>query len=439
MIGWKLAVLHDIVNALTDEEEQNRASLPFMQGLKELEDEALQIKAKKADTAKWIEMPFLHGKAPDIRAKWTVDDFDPAGPNDTPNMNIAVMGLILSANIESTVGAHAWTLVQSSLEKLGFTNVMHRYFEEAERINHPAMAFGRSTEHVDGKYVVAAVYRGSSSFVDFISDAKAEPHGFQGAGINAVNELRSYCSSQGLTKENTILFITGHSYGASCASLVGINSTDLAERNSIFCYSFATPNYIRNGLNGEGMKMFSFNSNEDVVPQVPVGPGLDKTGVSIGYDRLELQLRHPEMYERFRKLYKHFRDKDFDADSDFLPPEYTFKPFIPWPVNEPIIRNHMPYTYMPLLLSGLPDEEAYAHIVEVSAPSEEKALWTMSVGEVYKLPLTRTGLFTWTSSDDAVASVDENGMLKGKAPGDTNLSISAPDGRNLSIRVHVSK
>ena len=88
--------------------------------------------------------------------------------------------------------------------------------------------------------------------MDFISDAKAEPGGFHQAGINATNELRAYCSSQKLTKENTILFITGHSYGASSASLVGIMSTDLAERDSIFCYSYATPNYIRNGLTGEG-------------------------------------------------------------------------------------------------------------------------------------------------------------------------------------------
>ncbi len=439
MIGWKLAVLHDIVNALTDEEEQNKASLPFLQGLKELEDEALQIGAKKADTAKWIEMPFLHGGTPDIRTKWTLDDFDPAAPNDYPNMNIAVMGLILSANIEATVGEHAWSLVQKSLERLGFTNIMHRYFEEAERINHPAMVFARSTETVNGKTVVAAIYRGSASFVDIISDLKAEPHGFQGAGINAVNELKAYCSSQGLTKDNTMLFITGHSYGASCASLVGINSTDLAERDSIFCYSFATPNYNRNGLNGEGMKMFSFNSNEDVVPQVPVGPNLDKTGVSIGYDRLELQLRHPEKYARFLKLYRHFRDNDFDSDSDFIQAEYTFKPYVPFPVNEPILRNHMPYTYMPLILSELPDDEAYAYIVEVSEKAEEKALWSMSVGEVYKLPLTATGLFTWTSSDETVASVDDGGMLKGKAPGNTKLTITAPDGRNLSVTVHVSR
>lgn len=78
-------------------------------------------------------------------------------------MNLSVMGLILATNIESTVGEHAWSLVEYSLGRLGFTNVVHHYFEDAEKVNHPAMAFGRSTETANGKYVVAAVYRGSSS------------------------------------------------------------------------------------------------------------------------------------------------------------------------------------------------------------------------------------------------------------------------------------
>lgn len=262
--------------------------------------------------------------------------------------------------------------MEYSLDRLGFTNIEHHYFGLAEKINHPAMAFGRSTETVKGKTIVAAVYRGSSSFVDFISDAKAEPGGFHQAGINATNELRSYCKSQGLTKENTILFITGHSYGASSASLVGIMSRDLAEADSIFCYSFATPNYIRNGLTGEGMKMFSFNSNEDVVPQVPVGRNLDKTGGVITYDRLDMKLNHTEQYARFLKLYEHFRDCEYDADSDFLPDAYTFKPYVKRQVDSEIIRNHMPYTYMPFLLCDLSDAEAYSYLVEVPKPEEEE-------------------------------------------------------------------
>ena len=445
MLVRKLAVLKDLADALPKDELRKRTVMPFIQELqetvqenvKETALEAIQEAAGKKSQGERIAMPFLHNMAPDIITEWNLSDFDPAGPNDQPNLNLTVMGLILATNIESTVGKHAWSLIEYSLDRLGFTNIVHQYFEGAQKVNYPAMAFGRSTETVNGKYVVAAIYRGSSSFEDFISDAKAEPGGFHQAGINATNELRAYCKSQKLTKENTILFITGHSYGASSASLVGIMSTDLAEKDSIFCYSFATPNYIRNGLTGEGMKMFSFNSNEDIVPQVPVGPNLDKTGGVIWYDRLDMKLNHPDQYARFLKLYEHFRDCDYESDTDFLPDAYTFKPYVKRPVDNAIIRNHMPYTYMPFLLAKLPDEIAYSYIVEVPKQDQD-ADWTMYVGEVYRLPLAGTGLFTWKSSDETVASIDGKGMLAGKAAGNALLTVTIPSGKQAVFKVRVS-
>ena len=133
------------------------------------------------------------------------------------------------------------------------------------------------------QYVVASVYRGSSSIEDAISDIKAEPGGFHEAGIDAADELRSLVKPWGLTK--------GIPYSSPPAtvttSLVTIMSVDIAGRDSIFGYSLATPNYICDGLTGENVKVFSFDSNEDVAPQVPVGPGPDKTGVCIKYDRLD--------------------------------------------------------------------------------------------------------------------------------------------------------
>lgn len=318
-------------------------------------NETLSAPAKAASR---ITMPFYHN----ITAAWNMEDLDPANPNDVPSLNLTIMGLVLSSNVELTVGNHAWTLAEETLSRLGFTDIRHHYFELAERINHPAMVFGRSREKVNGKYVVAAVFRGSSSNEDVISDLDAEPRGFLKAGIHAVTELKAYLNYVGLTKENTTLFITGHSYGASTASLVGILSTDLAERDSIFCYSFATPNYSREGLTGEGMKMFCFASNEDVVPQVPVGPGLDKTGAVVLYDRLDIKLNDARRYERFEKLYRYFRGRDFEEDSDFLPREYSYKLFTKIPINTILIRNHMPYTYMALILSELPDETAYSYI-----------------------------------------------------------------------------
>ena len=435
MLLEKLSVLKDLGDALA-KEAPDRAIPPFLEGL---QDAVLQMAGGAAtpDADGMIPMPFLHGMQPDIKATWDLADFDPAGQNAEPNLNVAVMGLILATNIESTVGPHAWSLVEYSLERLGFTNVVHRFFEGAEKVNHPAMAFGIHTETVAGKHLVAAVYRGSSSIVDFISDGLAEPGGFHDAGINATNELRAYCASQGLAKEDTILFICGHSYGASSASLVGISSTDIAERDSIFCYSYATPNYLRHGVTGEGMKMFSFNSNEDVVPQVPIGPNLDKTGGVITYDRLDLKLNHPEQYARFLRLYEHYRDCDYDSDTDFLPDAYTFKPYVKDPVDNEIIRNHMPYTYMPFLLCGLPDEVVDTYVVEVQKDAGRIGRWTMYVGEAYRLPLTASGLFSWGSSDADVADVDERGMLVAKGAGEAILTLTAPRGDQLQAKVRI--
>ena len=374
-----------------------------------------------------------------ITTTWDWNDLDYQNPNDKPNLNLAVMALILSCNSESTIGAHAWTQVEKSLAMLGFTNIVHHYFESAEKISHAAMVYARSIVPVNGKYVVAAVYRGSSSEEDFISDAKSELDGFYEAGMNGLRKLKAYINSQGLTKENTTLFITGHSYGAANASLVALMSTDLAERDSMFCYPFATPNYIRHGMTGQGMKMFSFDSNEDIVPQVPVGPNLDKTGVDIKYDRLDIQLNQPERYARFLKVYKYTRHKDYNEDSDFLPEAYSFKPPIQKPVNNPIIRNHMPYTYMAFLLSDLPDEVVDTYIGSSAADDEAPEL-DMTVGEIYKLPPIGWGLtvISWTSSDEAVASVGKTGLLAAKAAGTAILTATGANGAKAVVKVCVS-
>ncbi len=376
-----------------------------------------------------------------ITTTWDWNDLDYKNSNEAPNLNLTIMALILATNCESTIGDHAWSLTENSLIKLGFTNVVHYYFERAEKISRAAMVFARSIQPVNGKYVVAAVYRGSSSIEDAISDAKSELDGFCDAGNAGVEKLKAYIASQGLTKENTTLFITGHSYGAANASLVGILSRDLAEADSIFCYPFATPNYNRHGLTGDGMKMFSFDSNEDVVPQVPIGPNLDKTGVDIKLDRLDIQLNQPERYKRFLRLYKYFRGRDFEEDYDFMPDAYSGnRSRVKLPVNSLIVRNHMPYTYMALILSEQSDEAVDAYI---GTPEQEEVLvLEMSVGEVYKLPALiaaekDAANMVWSSSDEAVASVNERGLLAAKAAGNANLTATTSSGKQAVVEVHV--
>jgi hypothetical protein len=198
---------------------------------------------------------------------------------------------------------------------------------------------------------------------------------FYEAGVEALNKLREYLHLLNLTKENTALFITGHSYGAANASLVGILSTDLAERDSVFCYPIAAPNYECYGMTGKGMKMFTFDSTEDIVPQVPVGPTLDKTGVEIIYDRLDIQKNHPEQYQRFLRVYKYFRHRDYDKDFDFMSKEYTLSSSSEdsspedTRVDEDAFRVHMTYTYIALILSEQPDDVIDSYIGESADPN----------------------------------------------------------------------
>ena len=123
-----MAVLKDIAEALPVDEIRRRAVPPFLQGLQELQEtvqetvmETVQEVVKTAEGGEKIEMPFLHNLTPDIITEWSLQDFDPSQPNDKPNLNLAVMGLILVTNIESTVGKHAWSLIEYSLERVGFT------------------------------------------------------------------------------------------------------------------------------------------------------------------------------------------------------------------------------------------------------------------------------------------------------------------------------
>ena len=99
----------------------------------------------------------------------------------------------------------------------------------------------------------------------------------------------------------------------------------------------------------------------------------------------------------------------------------------------------MPYTYMPFLLCDLPDETAYSYIVQVpkADTDDKKPDWEMYAGEVYRLPLAATGVFTWQSSDESVAVIDDKGMLAGKSAGDAILTLTTPSGKQSDVKIRV--
>lgn len=346
-----------------------------------------------------ITAPFMStwddSRQANITIKWSVEDLDYKASNDKPNQYLTTAALMLATNIETThPGSNQWDLVYSSLDKLGFTeNKYHAYFEgdeeKPQQVNYPAMVFATHAQKVNGKNVVAAVFRGSSSFQDFITDALSQIDrfinlgsdspdktigGFYRVGVNATAELEAYLNANGFTKDNTVVFITGHSLGAATASLVGLRTAaTLVNPDSVFCYPFATPNYFKgleptlesDRMTGKDMKMFSFDNEEDIVPDVPLGLSYYKTLNRVNFDREWIQANEPERYALFNELYTYFRGRSYEEDSgNYMPKEYSYRFFSDHDiqVDSIMVRNHMPYTYMALILSALPPAEARAYI-----------------------------------------------------------------------------
>lgn len=358
------------------------------------------VKTKEPER-KSITLPFMSTwngtRQAKVTTKWSVEDLDYTASNEEPNKYLTIAALTLATNIETThKGANQWDLVYDSLDKLGFTkNKYHAYFdddgEKSQEVNYPAMVFATHKQKVKGKNVVVAVFRGSSSFQDFLTDALSQVDkyihpsgstdtetigGFYRVGVNATRELRQYMEKYGFKKSNTVVFITGHSLGAATASLVGLRTaSSLIDPDSVFCYPFATPNYFKGlepkltsaRMTGKGMKMFSFDNEEDIVPDVPLGLSYYKTLNRVNFDREWIQENEPERYKLFNELYTYFRGRDYESDSsNFMPEEYSFKFFSDHEVevDSIMVRNHMPYTYMALILSGLPAKEARTYIAK---------------------------------------------------------------------------
>ena len=65
------------------------------------------------------------------------------------------------------------------------------------------------------------------------------------------------------------------------------------------------------------------------------------------------------------ELYTYFRGRSYEEDnSSFMPKEYAFQFFSDHEisVDSIMVRNHMPYTYMALILAELPPDVARSYI-----------------------------------------------------------------------------
>ena len=310
-----------------------------------------------APGVRWIPVEFIKG----MRIAWNWDDLLADATAAGENLNLTMAGLVLSNDVE-----FAARKGESVLRQLGFDEIQSGFYrfstETRNRISDPARSFGHRLIEKDGKtfHVICAVFKGTTTVPDTITDIKSVADGVYGAGRSCADSLEAYIGSfEGARKDNTILFITGHSLGAATANVVGRLSRGFADDEHCFVYTFASPNYETEGEwnNGKTYPNFHYFTNkDDVVPVVPlrVAPHFFS---KIGKEHLfQYGAMDKDQKQRFLRAYRHFRGRTFEEDKDLLglaaaeSPEYR------------ALKNHLCHTYMSFVLSELSDGEIGLYI-----------------------------------------------------------------------------
>lgn len=210
-----------------------------------------------------------------IDLNWGWDLFD--RDSSEYSHDIAMAGLVLSQAAEKSQ-----TNVEDKLTKLGFEQVMSIYYGgNADNVEMPATAFGAQRIEMNGedKVIAAIVVRGTSDWGDILTDIRSVFAGFYDSADNVREEFKSYHASlserfgMDVTADNTILFITGHSFGGAVAGQLGqMLEGTYAHRNAIFDYTFASPNYQTFEYDRSSfINIHNIINEKDVVPNVPVG------------------------------------------------------------------------------------------------------------------------------------------------------------------------
>ena len=127
----------------------------------------------------------------------------------------------------------------------------------------------------DGRALLAVVLRGTDGLewrgnMD-VGQGLARHESFEKANVALQASVEAYIAQQQL--ENIIFFVTGHSRGAAVANLFAADFTHNATAlesgaDSVFCYTFATPNNTTEPT--EENNIFNFCFEDDFVPQVPL-------------------------------------------------------------------------------------------------------------------------------------------------------------------------
>lgn len=223
--------------------------------------------------ARTVSIKFDDSKTIDLNWGWELFDKDASEYSH----DLAMAGCILSQAAE--MGENE---AEARLNALGFENASSIYYKGNEdNMNMPGTTFASAKITLNGedKILVAIVSRGSADTGDWLTNFYSVFNGFYGAADNVRNNFKSYYETLSefygfnVNANNTVLYITGHSLaGAVAGQLAQMTQGMFAQRNNIFTYTFASPNYETFKYDRESFtNVHNIINTQDAVPNLPWG------------------------------------------------------------------------------------------------------------------------------------------------------------------------
>lgn len=179
-----------------------------------------------------------------------------------------------------------------------------RYFEKKQDTSYAhGIAFGIAKSKADSIDYVYLVIRGTNEkewYSNFQIGEGTEHAGFSAAADYVIKSADSYLQEQKIDKNNTVIFLTGHSRGAAAANICSKRMLQSGEYRSVSAYTFACPN-TTTADNTAYSGIYNIQNPEDFICSIPLS--------SWGYKRYGTDLYLPKKGDKnYYDLYTQMED-----------------------------------------------------------------------------------------------------------------------------------